>query len=190
MKLVETELAGVVIIEPAVFRDDRGFFFESYSEPKLAHLGIETRFVQDNHSWSLPSVLRGMHFQLGEDGGPGQAKLVRVTSGRVIDVAVDVRRGSPTFLASVTVELSSETHRMLYIPAGFAHGFWALEESVVLYKCSATYAPERERGVRWDDPSLGIHWPHKTPLLSPRDAGLPRIEEMAETDLPEHVTHG
>jgi dTDP-4-dehydrorhamnose 3,5-epimerase len=177
MQVIETALAGVRIIEPRVFKDRRGFFFESYNDRTYAEHGITDRWVQDNHSRSVRGTLRGLHYQ----AAPGQAKLVRVVVGEVYDVAVDVRFGSPTFGKHVGVILSAENHRQLYIPVGFAHGFCVLSESAdFLYKVTSYYAPQDERGVRWDDPDLAIPWPIEDPVLSDRDLALPLLQEIPQ----------
>lgn len=174
MRIIETKLPGVLIIEPDVFEDQRGFFFESYSYRKYAALGITDVFVQDNHSRSVRGTLRGLHYQ----APPGQAKLVRVALGEVFDVAVDIRWGSPTFGQWVGVTLSAENKRQLYIPVGFAHGFCVTSEVAdFLYKCSNYYSPQDERGIAWDDPDLAIAWPISTPILSQRDQSHPRLAE-------------
>jgi dTDP-4-dehydrorhamnose 3,5-epimerase len=179
MQIQKTEIPDVLIIEPKVFGDDRGFFFESFNERCFAELtGISPRFVQDNHSRSARNVLRGLHYQIRQP----QGKLVRVTSGEVFDVAVDMRRSSPTFGRWVGVTLSAENKRQLWIPEGFAHGFVVTSESAeFLYKTTDYWAPEYERSVRWDDPAIGIRWPLQgTPQLSAKDqAGVPLAE--AET---------
>lgn len=170
MEVIPTRLADVVIIEPKVFADDRGYFLESWNARTFEGAGITAKFVQDNHSHSRQWTLRGLHYQIERP----QGKLVRVTRGRVFDVAVDVRRSSPTFGQWVGVELDDQTHRMLWIPEGFAHGFLVLSPCAdFVYKCTDFYAPQHERGIRWDDPDIGIEWPLPpgvTPLLSPRDA--------------------
>jgi dTDP-4-dehydrorhamnose 3,5-epimerase len=169
------EPAGVILIEPRVFPDGRGFFLESYKETDFRRNGIDVNFVQDNHSFSQKGVLRGLHYQLH----PGaQGKLVRVITGSVFDVAVDIRMGSPAFLKWVAVELSEENHNMLYIPPGFAHGFLALTDSVHLaYKCTAEYNPALDSGIRWDDPEIEITWPVKNPEVSEKDARLPFLNK-------------
>jgi dTDP-4-dehydrorhamnose 3,5-epimerase len=176
---VETALPGVVIIEPAVFGDDRGFFFESYNAKTFERLTGQTpQFVQDNHSRSSKGVLRGLHYQIRQP----QGKLVRVTTGEVFDVAVDLRRSSPTFGRWVGVVLSAANKRQLWIPAGFAHGFVTLSESAeFLYKTTDYWAPEFERTVIWNDPAIGIEWPiDQEPLLAAKDkAG--RTLDAAET---------
>lgn len=174
MDVIETKLPGVLIVEPKVYKDARGFFYESYNKARYAEQGIAARFVQDNHSKSEKNVLRGLHYQ----APPGQAKLVRVAVGEVLDVAVDVRWGSPTFGQWVAVRLSAENQRQLYIPVGYAHGFYVLsEEAEFLYKVSSYYSPEDERGIIWNDPQLAIDWPTEAPLLSERDRQHPPLAE-------------
>src|SRR5437870_710191 len=166
MNVLPTALPAMLIIEPQVFRDQRGFFFESYHADRYARAGLPAVFVQDNHSRSVPGTVRGLHYQLGR----AQGKLVRVLHGAIFDVAVDVRRGSPTFGRWLGVELSSESKRQLFVPGGFAHGFCVpAEESEVEYKCTDYYSPEDERGVLWNDPSIGINWPLASPVLSEKD---------------------
>ncbi len=175
MRVTETALEGVLIIEPRVFEDRRGFFFESYNERAYAEHGISDRWVQDNHSRSVRGTLRGLHYQ----AAPGQAKLVRVVTGQVLDVVVDVRFGSPTFGQHVAVTLSAENQLQLYVPVGFAHGFCVLSESAdFLYKVTSYYAPADERGVRWDDPDLAIPWPVQEPILSDKDLALPLLRDI------------
>ena len=177
MKVIETALEGVVILEPELHRDARGYFFESYSRQLFDKSVRPVRFVQDNESRSSYGVLRGLHFQRGEHA---QGKLVRVVEGAVLDVAVDIRRGSPTFGRHVAVELSGENHRQLFIPRGFAHGFAVLsEEAVFQYKCDDYYAPEAEDGIAWDDPALGIDWriPEEKIILSEKDRRRPRLSD-------------
>ena len=178
MRVIKTELPGVVIIEPQVFDDPRGFFYESYNYQRYAEAGIDVEFVQDNHSRSTRGVLRGLHYQLPPHA---QGKLVRVVQGAVFDVAVDVRRGSPTFGKWDGVELSAENHRQLWIPPGFAHGFLVLSAVAdFLYKTTDYYSPADERAMRWDDPDIGIRWPLTTlPALSQRDAAAPLLRETA-----------
>lgn len=156
MNFIKTDIDGVFIIEPKVFEDARGYFFESYNEAEFIKNGITNRFVQDNQSKSSYGVIRGLHCQLGEHS---QAKLVRVLKGRVLDVAVDIRRGSPTFGKHVAVELSDENNRQLFIPRHFLHGFSVLsDEAVFVYKCDNFYCKESEFGIRYDDPEIGIDW--------------------------------
>jgi dTDP-4-dehydrorhamnose 3,5-epimerase len=176
MRVIPTALPGVLIIEPQVFADRRGFFLESYHLARYAEHGIDVAFVQDNHSRSTRGTLRGLHYQ----APPGQAKLVRVAVGEVFDVAVDIRWGSPTYGRWVGVTLSAENHRQLYIPTGFAHGFCVVSESAdFLYKVTSYYDPTAERGVAWDDPALGIEWPVEDPILSDRDRQHPRLADAA-----------
>jgi len=181
VKFIPTELPGVVVIEPTVFGDDRGWFYESFSEPKfragLQQLGlpIPGPFVQDNHSLSAAGVLRGLHYQLPPHA---QGKLVRVVRGRVWDVAVDIRKSSPTFGHWAGLELSEANHRQLWIPEGFAHGFLSLEDRTeFLYKTTDVYVKDCERAIRWDDPQLGIEWPlsGRTPSLAAKDANAPAL---------------
>ena len=157
MKLIHTDIEGVFIIEPKLFIDERGYFFEAFNSRRFEELtGIRTAFVQDNESRSARGVVRGLHFQLPPHA---QSKLIRVVRGRIIDVAVDIRRGSPTFGRHVAVELSDENHRQLFIPRGFAHGFSVLGgDAIVEYKCDNYYTPEAEGAIRWDDPELAINW--------------------------------
>jgi dTDP-4-dehydrorhamnose 3,5-epimerase len=170
-------LPGVVIIEPKVFADDRGFFMETYKRSDFIAAGLEVVFVQENHSKSLQGTLRGLHLQRPPKA---QAKLVRVVQGEIFDVAVDIRRESPTFRRWVSVTLSAENRRSVYIPAGYAHGFCVVTpEAEVVYKTTDEYAPELEWGVRWDDPLLDIPWPVSAPLLSPRDSKWPTLTEIA-----------
>ncbi len=167
MNVIATDLPEVVLLEPKVFGDDRGFFMESYNKRVLAGVGIQAEFVQDNHSRSAKGVLRGLHYQLQQ----AQGKLVRVVAGRVFDVAVDLRRSSPTFGRWTGFELSAENKRLAWIPPGFGHGFLVLSDSAdFLYKATDYYAPEHERSVLWNDPAIGIQWPlDGEPLLSAKD---------------------
>lgn len=179
MKFTPSILPEVVIIEPRVYGDKRGFFFEAWNAQTFADAGMPAQFVQDNHSRSARGVLRGLHYQLSRP----QGKLVRVVSGRVFDVAVDLRRSSPTFGKWVGVELSAANHRLLWIPPGFAHGFLALEDGTdFLYKCTDFFAPEDERCLKWNDQDLGIDWPLSgiAPIISDKD-GLGRSVMEAET---------
>lgn len=168
MELIETNLPGVLIIEPRVFGDERGFFLESWNAEAFGAAGLDLQFVQDNHSRSARGVLRGLHYQQPEP----QGKLVRVTAGRAFDVAVDIRRSSPTFGQWTGVELSAASKRLFWIPPGFAHGFLALEDGTdFLYKCTAFYRPAYDHSIRWDDPAIGIEWPLDgiEPQLSAKD---------------------
>ena len=170
MKLTETYIPGLLVIEPDVFRDSRGCFFESFSERKFEEItGLKVDFVQDNESHSAYGTVRGLHLQTGEHA---QAKLVRVVSGRVLDVAVDLREGSPTFGRHFSIELSGENHLQMFIPKGFAHGFSVLSETAVFqYKCDAYYAPQSEDALIWNDPDLAIDWkiPAEDALVSDKD---------------------
>lgn len=169
MKFIKTDIDGVVIVEPSVFEDARGYFFESYNEAAFNEGGITAKFVQDNQSKSSYGVIRGLHCQLGEHA---QAKLVRVLEGKVLDVAVDARKGSPTFGKHVAVELSAENKRQLFIPRGFLHGFSVLSETAVFaYKCDNLYCKAAEFGIRYDDPEIGIDWkvPADKVLTSDKD---------------------
>ena len=180
MRVIGTSIPDVVIVEPDVFGDVRGYFFESYSQRRFDEAVRPVRFVQDNESKSRYGVLRGLHFQKGEYA---QSKLVRVVAGRVLDVAVDIRRGSPTFGKYVAVEFTAENRRQLFIPRGFAHGFSVLsEEAVFQYKCDNPYAPQAEGAVAWDDPDIGIDWrlPAEAILLSAKDAANPRLRDAAD----------
>jgi dTDP-4-dehydrorhamnose 3,5-epimerase len=171
----ETSLPGVVLVEPRLFRDGRGFFSESYKLSDFAASGIELPFVQDNFSYSIQGVLRGLHYQKPPFA---QAKLVMVAQGSVFDVAVDIRRGAPTYGQWVGFELSAESGRMLFVPAGFAHGFCVLSETAcVTYKVTAEFSPENDRGILWNDPALKIDWPVTAPILSPKDAALPLLKD-------------
>lgn len=180
MKTIETGIEGVVILEPDVFGDERGYFFESFSQKRFEELVGPVRFVQDNESKSAYGVIRGLHFQRGKDA---QSKLVRVVRGRVLDVAVDIRRGSPTFGQHVAMELSEDNHLQLFIPRGFAHGFAVLsEEAVFQYKCDNYYAPQSEGAIVWNDPALGIDWqiPGEKIILSDKDRRHPLLNDAPE----------
>lgn len=174
-------LEGALVIAPKVFRDDRGFFFESYQKTDFGQLGIREEFVQDNQSCSRKGVVRGLHFQTA----CAQGKLVRVVRGSVYDALVDIRRGSPTYGRSFGIRLDSSAEKMVYVPVGFAHGFVALvDRSVVQYKTTDYYHPEYEAGIRWNDPYLGISWPLKDngidrPLISEKDAALPLLTDIS-----------
>ena len=174
MKFIPTKIADVIVIEPEVFGDNRGFFMETWHAEKFAAGGIEADFVQDNHSRSAQGLLRGLHYQVTKP----QGKLVRVLSGEVFDVVVDLRKKSATFGQWVGMHLSGENKKMLWVPPGFAHGFYVTSpQADFFYKCTDFYAPEYERAIRWDDPGLGINWPlveAKPPILAPKDeaAGL------------------
>ncbi|MCD6093867.1 MAG: dTDP-4-dehydrorhamnose 3,5-epimerase [Candidatus Omnitrophica bacterium] len=171
------EIPDVILIEPRVLEDERGFFMETYKWTDFTKFGIKERFIQDNHSKSVAKgVLRGLHFQKEP---MGQAKLVRVIAGSVFDVAVDIRRDSPTYGKWISVVLSAKNKKMLYIPEGFAHGFCTLEkDSEVIYKCSNIYSPEHERGIIWNDKDINIQWPIENPILSEKDSKLPLLDKI------------
>ncbi|MEP0391121.1 MAG: dTDP-4-dehydrorhamnose 3,5-epimerase [Erythrobacter sp.] len=178
MNIIETEIEGVLIIEPRVFGDERGFFMETWNEAAFREAGIDLTFVQDNHSRSQKGVLRGLHFQ---NPAP-QGKLVRVANGAVFDVAVDLRASSGTFGKWVGVELSADNKRMFWVPEGFAHGFLTLSDDTdFLYKCTAPYAPQSEHTLAWDDPAVGIDWPslNLDPIISAKDAKGSALAEVA-----------
>ena len=185
MKIIKTHLPGVVVIEPKVFGDKRGFFLETFRQDVLQQAGINVTFVQDNHSRSSQGVLRGLHYQLKQT----QGKLVRVTSGSVFDVAVDVRKGSPTFGQWYGAQLDEENMLMMYIPPGYAHGFVVLSESAdFLYKCTEYYHPESEQGIAWDDPDIGIEWPitnlASEIALSEKDKNNVLLKDQSSDKLP------
>lgn len=182
MNIIQTEIKDVIIIEPRVLGDERGYFFESFSQQKFAEQICKTTFVQDNESKSRYGVLRGLHFQKPPFA---QSKLVRVVQGKVLDIAVDIRKESPTFGKHVAVELSSQNKRQLFIPRGFAHGFVVLSEEVIFqYKCDNYYNPEQEGSVLWSDPALQIDWkiPHKDIILSEKDKTSPLLKDAYHFD--------
>ncbi|KAF1713026.1 dTDP-4-dehydrorhamnose 3,5-epimerase [Pseudoxanthomonas sacheonensis] len=184
MKVVETSLPGCVVIEPAVFGDDRGFFFETWNADRYGQLGLPDRFVQSNVSSSARGVLRGLHYQWPNP----QGKLVSVLEGEVYDVAVDIRRGSPTFGRWAAVILSAQNKRQFWIPEGFAHGFAVLSDRAIFsYLCTAQYDKSADAGVRWDDAAIGIDWPIDAPLLSEKDGKAPFLADVAEDCLPIYV---
>ena len=177
LRFIDTELAGVILIEPRVFRDDRGFLLETFHEQKYTEGGIPGPFVQDNHSRSVANTLRGLHAQRLRP----QGKLVRAVEGEIWDVAVDIRRGSPTFGRWVGFELTADNFRQLYIPPGFAHGFCVLSDlAQVEYKCTRLYDPSDQLAIAWDDPRLAIQWPFEAPMLSIQDAAAPTLDEVEE----------
>lgn len=177
MRFLPTAIPEVIVVEPQVFGDARGFFMETYHSDKFAAAGIDARFVQDNHSRSVRNTLRGLHYQIQQP----QGKLVRVVAGEVFDVAVDMRRSSPTFGRWVGAVLSEENKRQMWVPPGFAHGFYVMSETAdFVYKCTELYAPEHDRCVRWNDPQLAISWPlpaGNDPLLSPKDSAAPLLSD-------------
>jgi len=181
MKVTETKLPGVVVIEPDVYGDERGFFLETWSQKRYAELGLPDRFVQDNMSFSTRGILRGLHLQHPH----GQGKLVHVIQGEVFDVAVDVRVGSPTFGHWDGVLLSGENRKQIYIPPGFAHGFCVTGESALFaYKCTELYHRETELGIIWNDPDVGIEWPVESPILSDKDKVFPTLAQVDQSRLP------
>jgi dTDP-4-dehydrorhamnose 3,5-epimerase len=183
VNVVETDLPGVLIVEPQVFGDERGFFMESWNERRYEEAGLPGRFVQDNLSYSARGVLRGLHFQNPQP----QGKLVSVLRGEVFDVAVDIRVGSPTFGRWTGVTLSAENKRQFYVPPDFAHGFVVTSEvALFFYKCTDYYAPSSEGIVLWNDPDIGIEWPVERPTLSDRDCAAPPLREMSEGSLPRY----
>jgi len=183
LQRVATTVSGVFEIRPKILRDSRGFFLETYHRAKYCDLGIADIFVQDNHSQSVKHTLRGLHYQLRHP----QAKLCRVVEGEALDVAVDIRTGSPTFGKWTSVMLSAREQNQIYIPAGFAHGFVALSESAqFVYKCSDFYAADDEHGIIWNDPELRIEWGVTNPITSPKDAALPKLADIPRELLPKH----
>jgi dTDP-4-dehydrorhamnose 3,5-epimerase len=182
METKATDLKGVLLIEPKVFADPRGFFMETYHQTRYRAAGIRTDFIQDNLSRSTRGILRGLHFQIQHP----QAKLIQVLEGEVFDVAVDLRAGSPNFGRWTGARLSAANHRQLFIPAGFAHGFAVLSETALFaYKCSDVYHPEDEGGLLWSDPALAIDWPVAAPVLSEKDATFPCLDQLAPAQLPQ-----
>lgn len=181
MKITPTALEDVLIIEPQVFEDPRGFFLETYHQDRYNASGIRPIFVQDNLSYSVRGTLRGLHFQKQRP----QAKLIQVIIGEIFDVAVDLRPGSATFGKWAGIHLSDKVHRQLFIPEGFAHGFCVISETAhFLYKCSSFYAPDDEGGVRWSDPDIGIQWPVDHPIISEKDRRLPFLSAVSSAQLP------
>ena len=181
MNIISTELEGVLLIEPRVFKDKRGVFLETYQQDRYEKSGIPCAFVQDNLSFSVKNTLRGLHFQVEHP----QAKLVQAITGEIFDVAVDIRKDSPTFGRWIGVHLSEENRRQLFVPEGFAHGFCVLSDTAhFLYKCSDFYAPGDEGGIRWSDPKIGIEWPVSDPIISEKDLGLPHLADFPAHRLP------
>lgn len=181
MRVTETSLQGVLLIEPQLFGDERGFFMESWKSSSYGTAGLPEALVQSNFSRSAHGVLRGLHYQYPH----AQGKLVSVLEGAVFDVAVDIRAGSPAFGRWAGVELSAANHRQLYIPEGFAHGFCVTSESALVhYMCSSEFMPQHDSAIAWDDPDLGIEWPSERFSLSAKDASAPRLREVPERDLP------
>ena len=185
MQRIETSLPGVLELRPVIHRDARGFFIETYHNAKFADLGIAEAFVQDNHSRSIKGTLRGLHYQLRRP----QAKLCRVVEGEALDVAVDIRVGSPTFAKWTSVFLSAKEQNQIYVPIGFAHGFLTLTDTVqFLYKCSEFYDPADELGIAWNDPDLKVCWGVSAPIVSEKDAKYPTLAQVPRELLPKHPT--
>ena len=181
MNITKADIEGVLIIEPKVYGDGRGFFMETWNRRQFDEAGLNMSFVQDNLSFSSRGVLRGLHYQNPQ----GQGKLVQVLSGQVLDVAVDIRRGSPTFGQWISCLLSEDNHRQFYVPAGFAHGFCVLSDTALFsYKCTDFYSPQTEGGVLWNYPDIGIDWPVDAPVLSEKDLNNPRLKDIPEEKLP------
>jgi dTDP-4-dehydrorhamnose 3,5-epimerase len=174
-EFIKTEIPSVLMVKPRVFRDERGFFMETFKHSDFVEAGIPEHFVQDNHSKSARGVLRGLHYQTDPKA---QGKLVRCIGGGIFDVAVDIRRGSPFYAKWVGVELTEENGDMLYVPPGFAHGFLVLSDSAeIIYKCTEEYSPEDDRGIIWNDPDIGITWPFQGPIVSAKDGALPLLKD-------------
>jgi dTDP-4-dehydrorhamnose 3,5-epimerase len=183
VKFIETALPGVILVKPNVFKDKRGFFLESFREDLFKEVGIKEHFVQANHSRSTRNTLRGLHYQLHQP----QAKLVRVSQGRIFDVIVDIRKGSQTFGQWYGTELDDESMEMIYMPPGFAHGFVVLSETTdFIYQCSDYYHPQSEQGIAWNDPDIGIEWPITDVVLSDKDKMHPTLADLAPDKLPEY----
>lgn len=181
VRFTKTSIPGVFLIEPQVFKDARGFFLETFHQEKYTQGGIDRTFVQDNHSHSQRGTLRGLHYQLGH----AQGKLIYVITGEIFDVAVDIRRGSPTFGQWVGAYLSAENKHLIYVPEGFAHGFCVLSNGAdVIYKCTDFYSPADECGIFWADPAIDINWPIESPSLSEKDARNPKLSDVPERLLP------
>ncbi len=181
MKIEKTPLPGVLLLHPDVYGDDRGYFFESFREPHFIEEGLPTHFVQDNQALSTKEVLRGLHYQLHYP----QGKLVRVSLGEVFDVAVDIRRGSPTFGQWFGATLNDINHTQMYIPEGFAHGYSVVSDQAIFqYKCTEIYHPEDEGGLLWNDPDLNIQWPEGNKIISPKDSQLTTLKEISPERLP------
>lgn len=181
MKVTHASIKDVLIIEPDVFNDNRGYFMETFHQDRYLRCGIDSRFIQDNLSFSIQGTLRGLHFQINHP----QAKLVQVFAGEIFDVAVDLRQNSPTYGQWTGIRLSAENHRQMYIPKGFAHGFCVMsQQALFAYKCSDFYAPDDEGGILWSDPNIDIHWPVENPIISAKDRKLPMLSELSPDLLP------
>ena len=184
MNVIETRIPGVLVLEPKIFGDERGFFMETYNEARYKEAGLPTNFVQDNLSLSAKNVLRGLHFQNPDQ----QGKLVYVLQGEVFDVAVDIREGSPTFGEWEGVTLSAENKRQFWVPEGFAHGFLVTSDTALFaYKCSAPYNAKADAGVRWNDPEIGIEWPVEEPILSEKDKNAPLLRDLSPEKQPRYL---
>ncbi len=171
----KVNIDGLLVIQPEVFRDARGYFFEVYHKEKFSRMGLDVEFIQDNESKSLKNTIRGLHYQIDPHA---QGKLIRVLEGTIRDVAVDIRKGSPTFGQHFSIDITAESHTHVWIPAGFAHGFSVLSETaVILYKCTSLYSKEHERGIHYNDPSLSIDWGVQSPIVSEKDLALPCISD-------------
>jgi dTDP-4-dehydrorhamnose 3,5-epimerase len=182
MNVKETKLPGVLILEPKVFPDDRGYFLETWNSKRYEQAGIPGFFVQDNISFSRKGILRGLHFQCPQS----QGKLIQVLSGEVLDVIVDIRVGSPTYSQWIGEVLSESNHRQMYVPPGFAHGYCVTSETALFsYKCTDFYNPATEHGIIWNDPNIGIKWPVKQPILSTKDEAYPRLKDLEPENLPQ-----
>ncbi len=182
-KINATEIPEVLLVKPEVFADNRGFFLETFHSEKYVEKGIDKTFVQDNHSRSSKSTLRGLHYQLPNP----QGKLVYAVTGKIFDVVADIRKGSPTFGKWVGVVLSEENKFQLYVPEGFAHGFCVLSDTAdVIYKCTSVYSPGDDRGVNWSDKTINVNWPVKAPLLSDKDKNLPNLTDIPENGFPQY----
>ena len=177
MEIIKTPIEGLIEVKGSVFKDERGYFFENYNKDRFNDAGLPTNFVQDNFSRSTAGIVRGMHLQLPPHG---QLKFVRALEGRVLDVVVDLRPGSPTYGTSHSLILDAKEFNALIVPAGFAHGFAVLEDAIFHYKCTEVYHPESETGVRWNDPDLAIDWMVKDPIISEKDKKLPTFKEFTE----------
>ena len=182
MNVNETKLLGVLILEPKVFPDDRGYFLETWNSTRYEQAGIPGPFVQDNISFSTKGILRGLHFQYPQS----QGKLIQVLSGEVMDIVVDIRVGSPTYSQWIGEVLSESNHRQMYVPPGFAHGYCVTSETAHFsYKCTDFYNPATEHGIIWNDPDIGIEWPIAGPILSPKDKAYPRLKDLEHKNLPQ-----
>ncbi len=181
IRFIETSLPGIVLVEPVVYGDSRGFFLETFHSERYMDGGITLPFVQDNHSRSAKGTLRGLHYQITKP----QGKLIHVVSGEIFDVAVDIRVGSPFFMKWFGTILSGENKQQMYVPPGFAHGFCVMSETAdVMYKCTELYHPDLDRSIAWDDPDIGIKWPVDAPLLSSKDAAAPPVAKLPDEDIP------